>query len=101
WAIPLLAVGLAEVTTEGIGYALTRAGVTINGQTSGVLTVLVFGAGTDYMLLMVSRFREELRRHENRHEAMAIALRRTGPVIFASALTVITALLCLLAAEVN
>jgi putative drug exporter of the RND superfamily len=101
WAIPLLAVGLAEVTTEGIGYALTQAGVTINGQTAGVLTVLVFGAGTDYMLLMVARYREELRRHEDRHEAMGLALRRAGPVIFASAMTVIAALLCLLAAEVN
>jgi putative drug exporter of the RND superfamily len=101
WAIPLLAVGMAEVTTEGIGYALTQAGVTVNGQSAGVLTVLVFGAGTDYMLLMVARYREELRRHADRHLAMEIALRRAGPVIFASGMTVIAALLCLLAADVN
>jgi RND superfamily putative drug exporter len=101
WTIPLLSVGFAEVTSEGLGYALTQAGVTINGQTAGVLTVLVFGAGTDYALLLVARYREELHRHEDRHEAMGIALRRAGPVIFASACTVMAALLCMIAAEVN
>lgn len=101
WTVPLLAVGFAEVTSEGLGYALTQAGVTINGQSAGILTVLVFGAGTDYALLLVARYREELHRHRDRHEAMALALRRAGPVIFASACTVIAALLCMLAAEVN
>lgn len=101
WIIPLLAVGFAEAVSEGLGYALTQAGVTVNGQSSGVLTVLVFGAGTDYALLLVSRYREELRRHEDRHDAMREALSRAGPVIFASASTVIAALLCLVVAEVN
>jgi RND superfamily putative drug exporter len=101
WIIPLLAVGFAETVSEGLGYALTQAGVTVNGQSAGVLTVLVFGAGTDYALLLVSRYREELRRHEDRHEAMREALSRAGPVIFASSCTVIAALLCLLVAEVN
>jgi putative drug exporter of the RND superfamily len=101
WVIPLLAVGFAEATSEGLGYALTQAGVTINGQTAGVLTVLVFGAGTDYALLLVARYREELRRHHDRHEAMRVALRRAGPVLIASASTVIAALLCLLVAQVN
>jgi RND superfamily putative drug exporter len=75
--------------------------VTINGQTGGILPVLVFGAGTDYALLLVSRYREELRRHEDKHEAMAIALQSAGPAILASGLTVIAALLCLSIAEVN
>jgi putative drug exporter of the RND superfamily len=101
WLIPLLAVGFAETVSEGLGYALTQAGVTVNGQSAGVLTVLVFGAGTDYALLLVARYREELRRHEDRHEAMREALRRAGPVIFASSCTVIAALLCLTVAEVN
>jgi putative drug exporter of the RND superfamily len=101
WIIPLLAVGFAEVVSEGLGYALTQAGVTVNGQSAGVLTVLVFGAGTDYALLLVARYREELRRYEDRHEAMREALRRAGPVIFASSSTVILALLCLVVAEVN
>ncbi|GAC1436358.1 MAG: MMPL family transporter [Solirubrobacteraceae bacterium] len=101
WIIPLLSVGFAEAASEGLGYALTRAGITVNGQSAGILTVLVFGAGTDYALLLVSRYREELRRHEDRHAAMRVALRYCGPVIFASGATVITALLCLLAAQVN
>ncbi len=101
WMIPLASVAFAEIVSEGLGYALTRAGVTINGQSAGILTVLVFGAGTDYALLLVARYREELRRHEDRHEAMRVALGRAGPVIFASASTVIAALLCMLAAEVN
>ena len=101
WAIPLLAVGLAEATAEELGYLLAQAGVTIDSLSAGILTVLIFGTGTDYALLLVARYREELRSHEDRQAAMRIALRRAGPVIFASASTVIVALLCLLAADVN
>jgi RND superfamily putative drug exporter len=101
WAIPLFTVVFAEVIARGIGYWLAKAGVTINGQTSGILSVLVFGVGTDYALLLVARYREELRRHEDKHEAVAIALRRAGPAVIASGLTVIVALLCLSLAEVN
>ena len=75
--------------------------MTINGQSGGILPVLVFGAGTDYALLLVSRYREELRRHEDKHEAMRVALRTAGPAILASGLTVILALLTLSLAEVN
>ncbi len=84
-----------------MGYLLTEAGVTVNGQTAGILPVLVFGAGTDYALLLVARYREELRKHEDKHEAMALALRRAGPAIVASGLTVIAALLTLTLAQVN
>jgi putative drug exporter of the RND superfamily len=101
WIIPLLSVGVAEMSSRAVGYGLAKAGVTINGQSSGVLLVLVFGAGTDYALLLVARYREELRRHEDKHEALALALRRAGPAIIASGLTVIAALLCLSVAEVN
>jgi RND superfamily putative drug exporter len=101
WAIPFFAVVLAEGASRGAGYLLAEAGVTINGQTGGILPVLVFGAGTDYALLLVARYREELRRHEDKHEAMAIALRGAGPAIIASGLTVIAALLTLTVAEVN
>ena len=67
-------------------YLLAKhAGLTVNAQSAGILTVLVFGAGTDYALLLVARYREELRRHEDRHEAMAFALHRAGPAIIASA----------------
>jgi RND superfamily putative drug exporter len=101
WLIPLLSVGLAEVATRGLGYGLTTGGVTVNGQSSAILSILVLGAGTDYALLLVARYREELRRHADRHDAMAVALRSAGPAIFASGLTVIAALLCLTLAEVN
>ncbi len=101
WIIPLLSVGFAEVCSRAAGYGLAKAGMTINGQSAGILLVLVFGAGTDYALLLVARVREELRRHEDRHEAVSIALRRAGPAIAASAVTVVLALLVLLLARVN
>src|SRR5262249_4983274 len=78
-----------------------HAGLTVNAQTAGILYVLVFGAGTDYALLLTARYREELRRHEDRHEAMAVALRRAGPAILASAGTVILSLLALTVAELQ
>ena len=79
WAIPFFTVLLAESAARGFGYLIAEAGVTINGQSGGILPVLVFGAGTDYALLLVSRYREELRRHEDKHEAMRVALRTAGP----------------------
>ena len=101
WAIPFFTVLLAESTARGVGYLLAEAGVTINGQSGGILPVLVFGAGTDYALLLVSRYREELRRHEDKHDAIRVALQTAGPAILASGLTVIVALLTLSLAEVN
>ena len=85
WLIPLFSVILAEITSRGVGYLLAEAGVTVTGQSGGILPVLVFGAGTDYALLLVSRYREELRTHEDKHEAVRIAMRKAGPAIVASA----------------
>ncbi len=99
--IPLLAVGFAEIATRAVGYGLTELGVTVNGQSSSILSVLVLGAGTDYALLLVSRYREELRKHEDKHEAIALAMRTAGPAIAASGGTVIAALLCLSLAQVE
>jgi RND superfamily putative drug exporter len=99
--IPLFAVISAEVAARSLGYLATEVGVTINGQSSAILSVLVLGAGTDYALLLVARYREELRRHEDKHAAMAIALRTAGPAILASGLTVMAALLCLTLARVE
>jgi RND superfamily putative drug exporter len=101
WVIPFFTVLLAESAARGFGYLIAEAGVVVNGQSGGILPVLVFGAGTDYALLLVSRYREELRRHEDKHDAMRVALRSAGPAIFASGLTVIAALLTLSIAEVN
>jgi len=101
WAIPFFTVLLAEFSSRGFGYLLAESGVVINGQSGGILPVLVFGAGTDYALLLVSRYREELRRHEDKHDAMRAALASAGPAILASGLTVIVALLTLTLADVN
>ena len=100
--IPLIAVVCALFTSQALIYLLAEhAGLTVNGQSAGILTVLVFGAGTDYALLLVARYREELRRHEDRHEAMALALHRAGPAVLASGATVVLSMLVLLAAEMN
>src|SRR4051794_19195742 len=101
WTIPFFTVLFAETTARGMGYLLAKAGVTINGQSGGILPVLVFGAGTDYALLLVSRYREELRRHDSKHEAIRVALGAAGPAIIASGGTVVLALLVLMLAEVN
>src|SRR3954454_5913212 len=101
WTIPFFTVLFAETTARGMGYLLAKAGVTINGQSGGILPVLVFGAGTDYALLLVSRYREELRRHDSKHEAIRVALGAAGPAIVASGGTVVLALLVLTLAEVN
>ncbi|HEX2266291.1 MAG TPA: MMPL family transporter, partial [Solirubrobacterales bacterium] len=99
--IPLVAVMFAEFLSRSIGYGVSELGVTINGQSSSIMSVLVLGAGTDYALLLVARYREELHHTEDKHEAMRTALSSAGPAIFASALTVIAALLCLTLAKVN
>ena len=101
WLIPFFCVILAELTSRGMGYLLAEAGVTVTGQTGGILPVLVFGAGTDYALLLVSRYREELRSHEDKHDAVRVAMRKASPAILASGLTVMAALLTLTLAEVT
>jgi RND superfamily putative drug exporter len=102
WVLPILSSIFALFTSEAVIYFLAKyAGLTVNGQSQGILTVLVIGAGTDYALLLIARYREELRRHEDRHEAMAFALHRAAPAIFASAGTVVAGMLCLLLAEMN
>jgi len=101
WLVPLVSVVFAAGWSEGFAYALARSGFVVNGMSVGILTVLVFGAGTDYALLLTARYREELRRHHDHHDAMAAALRRAGPAIATSGVTVILALLCLLVAQLN
>ncbi|MEU6735165.1 MMPL family transporter [Streptomyces physcomitrii] len=100
--VPVISVLGALLTAQAIIYLLAEhAGLTVNGQSAGILTVLVFGAGTDYALLLVARYREELRRHHDRHEAMALALHRAGPAVLASGSTVVISMLVLLFAEMN
>ncbi|MEV0218315.1 MMPL family transporter [Streptomyces sp. NPDC050704] len=102
WLFPLIAVGFAAVLTQVCTYLLAKyADLPVNPQSAGILMVLVFGVGTDYALLLIARYREELHRHEDRHEAMRIALRRSGPAILASAGTIAVGLACLAFADVN
>ena len=91
--IPLVTVMLAEVVSRGFGWMASEVfGVTVNGQSSSIMSILVLGAGTDYALLLVARYREELRHEQDKHVALANALSASGPAIVASAFTVILAL---------
>ncbi|MEU9016970.1 MMPL family transporter [Actinomadura sp. NPDC048394] len=102
WFIPVLSAVFALGLAQSVVYLLAKyADLTVNGMSSGIMTVLVFGVATDYALLLVARYREELHRHEDRHEAMAFALRRAAPAVIASAATVAVGLLCLLLADLN
>src|SRR6266508_2210837 len=101
--LPFVVLGVAGVAlglANGVVYLLGKADlITLSGQTQGILDVLVLGAGTDYALLLVSRFREELRRHESRYDAMRIAWRASVAPIVASGGTVILGVLCLLVSD--
>jgi len=102
WILPVITSVVAVFTAQAVVYLLAaHAGLTVNGLSVGILYVLVFGASTDYALLIVARYREELRRHDRRHPAMAEALRRAGPAIIASGSTVIIALLMLWFAQLG
>ncbi|GAQ68780.1 MMPL family transporter [Streptomyces turgidiscabies] len=102
WLVPLVVAGIADFLSMGVAYGLNQAfGTTVSGQSSGIMTILVFGAGTDYALLLVSRYREELRRVERPYDAMTAALRGCGPAVLASSGTVAAGVLCLLAADLN
>ena len=102
WVFPLLSALLALGTASMIVYFLADAGIiTLNGQSQGILFVLVIGAGTDYALLLVSRYREELHTYPSRFDAMIRAWRESVGAITASAVTVTVALLCLMFSELN
>lgn len=97
WIIPLTVVGIADQTAAALATrVLATFDVAWNESTTGILSVLVFGAGTNYALLLISRYRDELRSTENRFEAMAHAVRRTLEPVLCSAGTVVVGLLTLL-----
>ncbi|WP_371779938.1 MMPL family transporter [Streptosporangium subroseum] len=102
WLIPLLAAGLATGVSQGLLYLLVKqTDLVVTSLSLGILTALVFGAGTDYALLLIARYREELRRETDRHLAMATALRATLPVLVASAATVLLGASCLLVVDMR
>jgi RND superfamily putative drug exporter len=100
--LPLLTVGAAYMVAIGIAYLLIDAGtITVNTEGTFLLLVLVFGAGTDYSLLLVHRYREELRSGKPPREALPTALAESTPAIAASGGTVIAAMLVLLVADLQ
>ncbi len=100
WLVPLAVIGFADRVAAVLGTAVAQGvGMTPDGSTSGITSVLVFGAGTNYALLLISRYREELGRNENHRDALAVAVRQAGPAILASNATVVLALLTLVFAS--
>ncbi|MGV0605279.1 MMPL family transporter [Mycolicibacterium sp. XJ1904] len=100
WLVPLAVIGFADRVAAVLGTAAAQSvGMSPDGSTSGITSVLVFGAGTNYALLLISRYREELGRTENHHDALDTAVRRAGPAIIASNATVVLALLTLVFAS--
>ncbi|QZT60619.1 MMPL family transporter [Mycolicibacterium austroafricanum] len=100
WLVPLLVIGFADRVAAVAGAAVAETlGMSPDGSTAGITSVLVFGAGTNYALLLISRYREELGRSESHRDALGTAVRRAGPAIIASNATVVLALLTLLFAS--
>ncbi|MBX5485269.1 MAG: MMPL family transporter [Mycolicibacterium hassiacum] len=100
WLVPLLVIGFADRVAAVLGTAVADAlGMQPDGSTAGITSVLVFGAGTNYALLLISRYREELGRTDDHQEALSTAVRRAGPAIIASNATVVLALATLLLAS--
>jgi RND superfamily putative drug exporter len=97
WTVPLVVVGVADRLAAVLAtHGLKLAGVPWDESTVGILSVLVFGAGTDYALLLISRYRDELRTHEDRYAAMTAAWKATAEAVLASSTTVVVGLLTLL-----
>ncbi|GAA0576313.1 MMPL family transporter [Actinomadura livida] len=102
WLLPIVNAAIALQVAGAVVYLLgEHAGLYVADGMSTILNALVFGLSTDYALLLLARYREELRRHPGRHRAMAAALRRAAAPIAASAATVSLGLLCLLAADMG
>lgn len=100
WLVPLTVVGVADqVAATAVDVGSRIFPFTVDGQSVGITSVLVFGAGTNYALLLIARYREELRREDNRYDAMRVAWSQAAPAILASSGTVVLALLCLGFAE--
>jgi putative drug exporter of the RND superfamily len=102
WIIPLLSALFALTMAGGIVYLLAKNDIIdVDGQSQGILSVLVIGAATDYALLLIARYREELHLHENRFDAMRAAYKGVWEPIVASGSTVSISLLILLFSQLT
>ena len=102
WIIPLLSAMFALSTAGGIVYLLAKNDIIdVDGQSQGILSVLVLGAATDYALLLIARYREELHHHESRFDAMRAAYKGVWEPILASGSTVSISLLILLFSQLT
>lgn len=102
WIIPLLSSLFALSTAGGIIYLLAKRNIIdVDGQSQGILSVLVVGAATDYALLLIARYREELHLHENRFVAMRAAYKGVWEPILASGATVAISLMMLLFSQLT
>ena len=102
WIIPLLTSLFALSTAGGIIYLLAKNDIIdVDGQSQGILSVLVIGAATDYALLLIARYREELHLHENRFDAMRAAYKGVWEPILASGATVAISLMMLLFSQLT
>ena len=96
WLVPLLVIAFADRVGSVVGTAVAAGlGLSPDGSTGGITSVLVFGAGTNYALLLISRYREELGARVDHREALRVAVRAAAPAILASNATVVLALLTL------
>lgn len=102
WILPLASALFALTTAGGIVYLLAKNDILdLNGQSQGILFVLVIGAATDYALLLIARYREELHHHETPYQAMRVAWRGVFEPILASGSTVVAGLMVLLVSELS
>ncbi|MEN9692892.1 MAG: hypothetical protein RLZZ330_536 [Actinomycetota bacterium] len=102
WIIPLMSALFSLTLASGLVYYLALNDIIkLNGQSQGILSVLVLGASTDYALLLISRYREELRHDEDKYHAMKAAWLGSWEPIAASAGTVAVGLLCLQLSELK
>ena len=102
WIFPVIVVGSADGMASTLAERIASVfNITLDASVTGILSILVFGAGTDYALLLISRYREELLKTKSRFDAMGKAVKGAGPAILASGVTVILALLTLLFADIE
>lgn len=101
-ALPLLAVGTVFMLANAVGGGLAQQlDLAVSAQTTGIMTVVLFGTGTDYVLFVSARFREELTRHQDRHEAMRQTMRGVGGAVASAGATILIASVVLLLATLR